>query len=344
MCDGAPALSGRLAALKRSRFGLLLVFCLLPFGAQAELAGLPAHARLVAEEVEPLAEPALAAGPWKDGALPAITARGAVTRQAWQIAGSDLTTAQILDPLQRSLEDKGFEPVFNCSDRACGGFEFRYGIDVLPEPDMHVDLGDYRYLLMAHAAGARKDYVALLVSRAGRRGFVHVTQVGAALPVPAVAENAVEQAAPPPDRAAGAARDLPAPPATGKAAPGTLVQTLSETGRAVLSDLRFEPGSSQLAGADFASLGVLADWMKRNPGKRVVLVGHSDNDGSLTSNMNLSRKRAQTVRDKLRTDYGIAGERLAAEGVGYLAPLVSNASEAGRMRNRRVEAVLAEDG
>ena len=55
--------------------------------------------------------------------------------------------------------------------------------------------------------------------------------------------------------------------------------------------------------------------------------------------MSLSRRRAEAVRSALVSDHGIAAERLAANGVSYLAPVASNADEAGRAKNRRVELV-----
>jgi OOP family OmpA-OmpF porin len=73
---------------------------------------------------------------------------------------------------------------------------------------------------------------------------------------------------------------------------------------------------------------------------RVALVGHTDATGSLDANIALSRKRAASVKDRLVRAYGIAVSRLDAEGMGYLAPIASNLTQAGRDANRRVEAVL----
>jgi OOP family OmpA-OmpF porin len=74
----------------------------------------------------------------------------------------------------------------------------------------------------------------------------------------------------------------------------------------------------------------------------VALVGHTDAEGGLAANIDLSRRRAAAVRDRLVAQHGIAAERLSAEGVGWLAPRATNATEAGREANRRVEAVVAE--
>ena len=71
----------------------------------------------------------------------------------------------------------------------------------------------------------------------------------------------------------------------------------------------------------------------------LVVVGHTDNVGSLDYNMTLSKQRAIAVERALVGDYGIAQTRLEAWGVGYLSPVASNQSEDGRALNRRVELV-----
>ncbi len=91
---------------------------------------------------------------------------------------------------------------------------------------------------------------------------------------------------------------------------------------------------------DFASLTGLAAYLAANPDARVTIVGHTDATGALDGNVVLSRRRAQSVVDRLVQDYGVAAGRLSAEGAGYLAPRASNLTEAGRAENRRVEAIL----
>jgi outer membrane protein OmpA-like peptidoglycan-associated protein len=61
--------------------------------------------------------------------------------------------------------------------------------------------------------------------------------------------------------------------------------------------------------------------------------------GTLASNLDLSRRRADAVAKVLTTKYSIAAARLGAQGVGPLAPVASNDSEDGRAKNRRVELV-----
>ena len=72
----------------------------------------------------------------------------------------------------------------------------------------------------------------------------------------------------------------------------------------------------------------------------ILLVGHTDNQGSHEYNLGLSERRAQAVRAALVADFGIGTARIEAYGAGFLAPKASHGNAAGRARNRRVEMLL----
>lgn len=72
---------------------------------------------------------------------------------------------------------------------------------------------------------------------------------------------------------------------------------------------------------------------------KLHVVGHTDNVGGYDSNLGLSKRRAEAVVAALSRDFGIAAERLTANGVAYLAPVAVNTTEEGRAKNRRVELV-----
>ena len=84
-------------------------------------------------------------------------------------------------------------------------------------------------------------------------------------------------------------------------------------------------------------LAEIARLLQNEPGLYLYVVGHTDNTGTLVHNMDLSQRRAEAVVQKLAADYGIAAERLAAVGVGPVAPVASNDADEGRALNRRVE-------
>ena len=99
------------------------------------------------------------------------------------------------------------------------------------------------------------------------------------------------------------------------------------------SDLEFRNADPN---PDPAALDEVARLLKERSDLRVFVVGHTDMQGSLDHNMNLSRERARAVVVVLANDYGIAESRLEGHGVGPLAPQASNASDGGRALNRRV--------
>jgi OOP family OmpA-OmpF porin len=196
-------------------------------------------------------------------------------------------------------------------------------------------VGVFGFFSARRRAAAGDDHVSLLVSRSAARGYVQIIRIGpGAQPGPEAGPESGPQAGlgtEPVARAGAAAL----PGAGGDPGPLLLSQ-----GHAVLADLSFATGSARLTGDSFASLAALAGWLAANPEARVVLVGHTDASGALAGNIALSRDRAQTVRRLLIDRLGVRPEQVSAEGVGPLAPVASNLTEAGRQQNRRVEAVL----
>jgi outer membrane protein OmpA-like peptidoglycan-associated protein len=73
----------------------------------------------------------------------------------------------------------------------------------------------------------------------------------------------------------------------------------------------------------------------------VIVVGHTDNQGAFDYNIDLSSRRAQSVKAARVSKYGIDGGRLTAAGAGMMAPVASNDDETGRAKNRRVVLVKA---
>lgn len=265
-----------------------------------------------------------------DGAgVPMRRAEGQLVQRAWRLEGSRDETLAIVQRLEAQLKGLGWRVVFACETAACGGFDFRYAMAVLPEPDMHVDLGDFRYLL---AEDGKAGLASLLVSRSLDQGFVQLTAV---TPGQAVAEKQAETM--PAEAGAQAEAATPQP---GLEAPVGLAADLAGRGAAVLEDLVFASGKAALEAGDYASLQALAEWLKANPGQRVTLVGHTDATGSLAANTALSRARAEAVRAWLVEQLGADGARIEAQGAGYLAPRATNQTAEGRQKNRRVEVMV----
>lgn len=280
----------------------------------------PVSATLGFEVQETHGSYALPVGSWSNGTIPVSVQEGAVVQQAWRLSGTELTTMQILDALRSQLVEAGFDIAFECDSTACGGFDFRFGTDILPEPDMHVDLGDFRFL----SAKTDEEAVSLVISRSANSGFVQLIHVGP------------EGVAAP--QLTSSTKTIPV--ATDPESVQGFGQQLEQSGSVVLEDLSFETGTSTLGGDNYSSVAALADYLQLNPNRKVALVGHTDAVGSLDGNIALSRRRAQAVVDLLTQQFGIAQSRLEAQGMGYLAPRSTNLTPDGREANRRVEVIL----
>lgn len=308
------------------------LICLGPGLLAAGTLEMPRNATLAAQSATPLTSHRFATAGYADGYVPHLLLEGAVTVQAWQIASPGLTTLQMLAPLRAQLQQAGFVVLYECETQVCGGYDFRYAIEVLPPPAMHVDLGDFRYLCATRTtAEGAAEHLSLLVSRTSNTGFVQITRIGDRA---TTADVAVTGAA------ALRGTTEPADAAAGAMASGDVATQLDTTGRAVLPDLVFETGSAQLGPGPFAALDALAAYLRDNPTRQVALVGHTDSSGSLDINIALSKRRAGSVLERLVSDYGIPRSQLAAEGMGYLSPLASNLTPEGRDANRRVEVIV----
>ncbi len=275
-------------------------------------------------QIAPVERLRLPLGPFVDGRLPAARVTGRVERQVWTTPPGVTQTLGILDPLRRQLEAEGYTVLFECATRECGGFDFRFQTDVVEEPEMHVDLGDYRFLSAVRGTGPEAEYVTLMVSRSTERGYVQVTTIG-------------RPVTPPPEVSASTRKAVTV---AGTVAGTGLIEALTGQGKAVLEGVHFGKGSADLGGDPVESLQQLAAWLKADSARHVVLVGHTDAVGALEGNIRLSKKRAEAVMRRLIDGYGVDPVQLSAEGIGYLSPRATNATEEGRRLNRRVEVVL----
>jgi outer membrane protein OmpA-like peptidoglycan-associated protein len=112
---------------------------------------------------------------------------------------------------------------------------------------------------------------------------------------------------------------------------------INKDGRVALYGIFFDFDKADLKPESDRQLAEMASLLKAEPGLRAFVVGHTDNKGSVAYNVDLSRRRADSVVRALTTRYGIAADRLMPHGVGPVVPLAPNDSEEGRARNRRVE-------
>lgn len=105
------------------------------------------------------------------------------------------------------------------------------------------------------------------------------------------------------------------------------------------SQLLFDSGKTDLKESNKSDLQKFSATLKEYANTDLVIVGHTDNVGSESSNQTLSQKRAAAVSNYLAS-LGISYNRLRTEGKGELQPVASNDSENNRTQNRRVEIAI----
>ena len=98
--------------------------------------------------------------------------------------------------------------------------------------------------------------------------------------------------------------------------------------------------ASDLTPAGKKILDGVGDFLKSYPNSKVFTRGHTDSMGKTAANQAVSEKRAQKVREYLVAYRNVSPGRVTAEGVGSAQPVATNASEAGRALNRRVELIV----
>lgn len=103
-----------------------------------------------------------------------------------------------------------------------------------------------------------------------------------------------------------------------------------------LDDINFKTGTAELDGKSQNILNSIAGILKANTHLSFEVAGHTDSTGNYDFNVQLSEKRAQSVRQYL-VDQGVNADRLTAKGYGPDQPVATNETRAGRSENRRVE-------
>lgn len=118
-----------------------------------------------------------------------------------------------------------------------------------------------------------------------------------------------------------------------------MANDIRATGHAAVYGILFDTGKADIKPESANAIGEIAKLLKNDSSLKLYVVGHTDNVGSVDSNLKLSDLRAQAVMKALVADHGIASARLRAFGCAQFAPVGANDNEEGRAKNRRVELV-----
>jgi outer membrane protein OmpA-like peptidoglycan-associated protein len=249
------------------------------------------------------------AATFKDGQpTDARRLEGRVARIAYRTpAGPSIL--EVSRNFETQLEKAGFEKLLSCDTDACGGIPFTEAVDVLPVPQMWVDGFNFHYYAGHKKDGDRETYASVLVSMNNDEitAQLVVAEIGAI-------ENKMIDAA-------------------------AMAKGLGEKGHIALYGIYFDTDKATLKPESGPTLDQIAKLLGDQPRLDVFIVGHTDAQGSYEHNMDLSRRRAAAVADELARSRHVAKGRMRTAGVGFLAPVGSNATEDGRALNRRVELV-----
>jgi outer membrane protein OmpA-like peptidoglycan-associated protein len=122
--------------------------------------------------------------------------------------------------------------------------------------------------------------------------------------------------------------------------PGATVERVGEgIDVTFASGILFPFNSTDILPAGRSNLQELANSLQKYPNSDILIVGHTDSVGTDAYNLDLSQRRAQAASAYLQS-LGVPASRVRTEGKGEAEPVVSNDTEEGRQKNRRVEIAI----
>lgn len=119
-------------------------------------------------------------------------------------------------------------------------------------------------------------------------------------------------------------------------APDTRNKLITE-GKLVIRGILFDINSDKIKPESYGILKEIGTVLKENPTVKVKIIGHTDSDGEDTQNLDLSKRRAASVKNALNIEFGIESNRLETDGKGETQPSDPNTTPQGKANNRRVE-------
>ena len=249
-----------------------------------------------------------------------------LTRIAYNFA-PERSALEVMRNYQAAIQKAGLKTVFSCDKDACGknfgelmldriGKDFKFEGSSDYQSPFNYGREEPRYLL---AAGTRSDGSPVYAS-------LYVVQ-------PVQTKNGgvyLEIVEPKPMETEKVSASLNA---------GDMAKSIAAEGKIALYGIYFDTAKADIKPESKAQLDEMAKLLQQDAKLRVFVVGHTDNQGSVAANVDLSQKRAEAVAKVLASQYKIEAKRMTAKGIANLSPVASSKDEAGRAKNRRVELV-----
>lgn len=119
--------------------------------------------------------------------------------------------------------------------------------------------------------------------------------------------------------------------------PPDMRNKLITEGKLVTRGILFDVNRADIKAESYGTLKEIANVLKENADVKVKIIGHTDSDGDENKNLDLSKRRAESVKNMLAKEFGIDENRMETDGMGETKPVDKNDSSAGKANNRRVE-------
>ena len=112
---------------------------------------------------------------------------------------------------------------------------------------------------------------------------------------------------------------------------------LMTEGKLITYGIYFDVNKDVVKPESYGTLKEIAAILNEVPDVKVKIVGHTDSDGADAANLDLSKRRAASVKNELVKSFGVNGDRLVTDGAGEGQPVAANDTPANKALNRRVE-------
>jgi OOP family OmpA-OmpF porin len=225
---------------------------------------------------------------------------------------------EVMRNYEQALKSAGFERMFACAGAECGGRHFNQGL--VTDSRLAGYYQDQHYLAARLSRPQGDVYVAAYVIKNEGGGKDNRNRAFVQLDV------------------------IESKPMESKMvvlAATEMQRDMTAQGRVALYGILFDTDKDSMRVDSKPQIEEIAKLLKASPRQRVLIVGHTDAQGTLEHNQDLSVRRARSIAEALAREHGIERSRLVPVGVGMAAPVGSNRTDEGRAKNRRVELVDA---